>query len=299
VSAGPIVVVGDVMTDVLAAFEGPLVPAGDTAASIALRPGGSGANTAAWLGHLRAPTVFVGCVGDDAFGRDAARALGEAGVTPRLAVGGTAVTGAVIVLVDAAGERTMLPDSGANAELAPEHLPGDVFLPGGHLHLSGYTLLRPSTRPAALAALAAAREAGMTTSIDAVSAAPLADAGAESFRRLADGVGTALVTRDEAEVLCGSRDPEAVAAALLPGFGEVVLKLGADGAEWRGPGGGLARAAAAAPAGPVVDTTGAGDAFAAGWLAARREGREPEAALARACCVAATAVTRRGARPGP
>ena len=156
-SGGPVVVVGDVMTDVLAAFDGPLVPAGDTPASIALRPGGSGANTAAWLGHLRVPTIFVGRVGDDAFGRDAARALREAGVTPRLAMAGAAATGTVIVLVDAAGERTMLPDSGANAGLAPEHIPGDVLLPGGHLHLSGYTLLRPSTRPAALAALAAAR----------------------------------------------------------------------------------------------------------------------------------------------
>jgi ribokinase len=298
VSGGPVVVVGDVMTDVLAAFDGPLVPAGDTPASIALRPGGSGANTAAWLGHLRVPTVFVGCVGQDAFGRDAARALREARVTPRLAMAGAAATGTVIVLVDAAGERTMLPDSGANAELAPGHLPGDAFLPGGHLHLSGYTLLRPSTRPAAIAALAAAREAGMTTSLDAVSAAPLADAGGESFRHLARGVGTALVTPDEAEVLCGSREPEAVAVALLPGFGEVVLKLGPDGAEWRGPGGGVARAAAAVPPGPVVDTTGAGDAFAAGWLAARRAGDEPAAALARACALAATAVTRRGARPG-
>ncbi len=290
-------VVGDVMTDVLAAFDRPLVPAGDTPASIAVRPGGSGANTAAWLGHLGVATVFVGCVGDDSFGREAARALREAGVTPRLAIAGAATSGTCIVLVDATGERTMLPDSGANARLAPEHLPRDVFLTGGHLHLSGYTLLRPATRPAALAALAKARAAGMPTSIDAVSAAPLADAGGESFRHLASGVDAALVTLDEAEVLCGSRDPDAIAAALLPGFREVVLKLGAGGAEWRGPGGGLARAPAAAPAGPVVDTTGAGDAFAAGWLAARREGREPVTALSLACALAATAVTRRGARP--
>ena len=290
-------VVGDVMTDVLAGFDHPLVPAGDTPASIAVRPGGSGANTAAWLGHLRVPTVFVGCVGDDSFGRDAARSLRGAGVTPRLAIVGEAVSGACVVLVDAAGERTMLPDAGANARLAPEHLPRDVFLAGGHLHLSGYTLLRPDTRPAALAAFAAARAAGMATSIDAASAAPLAAAGGESFRHLASGVDTALVTLDEAEVLCGSREPDAIASALLPGWHEVVLKLGPGGAEWRGPGGGLAQAPAAPPSEPAVDTTGAGDAFAAGWLAARREGRDPVTALSQACALAATAVTRRGARP--
>jgi sugar/nucleoside kinase (ribokinase family) len=285
------------MTDVLAAFDGPLVPAGDTPASIALRPGGSGANTAAWLGHLGVPTVFVGCVGDDGFGREAARALRTAGVTPRLAISGAAVTGTCIVLVDLAGERTMLPDSGANAGLAPEHLPRDVFQTGGHLHLSGYTLLRPATRPAALAALTAARGAGMATSIDAVSAAPLAEAGGETFRQLASGVDTVLVTRDEAEVLCGSREPDAVAAALLRSAGEVVLKLGSEGAEWRGPSGGRARAPAALPPGPAVDTTGAGDAFAAGWIAARRDGRDTTAALEEACALAATAVTRLGARP--
>jgi sugar/nucleoside kinase (ribokinase family) len=291
------VVVGDVMTDVLARFDRPLVPAGDTPASITLRPGGSGANTAAWLGHLGVPTVFAGCVGDDSLGRDAARALRRAGVTPRLAIVAAAASGACVVLVDASGERTMLPDGGANARLAPEHLPRDAFVAGGHLHLSGYTLLRPATRPAALAALAAAREAGMATSIDAASAAPLADVGGEPFRHLARGVDTALVTLDEAEVLCGSRDPDAIAAALLPGWREVVLKLGPDGAEWRGPGGALARVPAALPSEPAVDTTGAGDAFAAGWLAARREGRDPETALGRACALAATAVTRRGARP--
>ena len=136
----------------------------------------------------------------------------------------------------------------------------------------------------------------MTTSIDAVSAAPLADAGRRRVpaprRRRGHGSRDA---RTRPRCSAAPATPRPSRPALLPGFGEVVLKLGAEGAEWRRPGRrARARAGRGRRAGPVVDTTGAGDAFAAGWLAARREGREPAAALARACAVAATAVTRRG-----
>ena len=106
------------------------------------------------------------------------------------------------------------------------------------------------------------------------------------------------MTLDEAEVLCGTREPVAVAAALLPGYGEVVLKLGAAGAEWRGPDAARPRARRPRrPPGPVVDTTGAGDAFAAGWLAARARRAGPEDRPACGLRVAARAVTVRGARP--
>ncbi|MGD9572729.1 MAG: carbohydrate kinase family protein [Thermoleophilia bacterium] len=298
-SAGrpPVVVLGDVMTDVVAVVEGPLAHASDTPARIVMRPGGSGANTAAWLGSLGARAVFVGRVGDDDAGRAAEAALREAGVEPLLSVAPGASTGACVVLVDASGERTMLPDAGANALLSADDLPDAAFVAGGHLHVSGYTLLRPSTRDAALTALRRAREAGMGTSVDPASAAPLAEAGAGLFRDLVAGVGLLFVTLDEAEVLCGTRDPETVATALRAAHPEVVVKLGGDGALWRGPAGGAARVPAAPPPGPVVDTTGAGDAFAAAWLATRAAGADPEAALAAACSRAASVVTRPGARP--
>ena len=96
----------------------------------------------------------------------------------------------------------MLPDPGANALLPVRDLPG-----GAHLHVSGYALIRPGSRPAAVAALAAAREAGMTTSVDPASAAPLAAMGAAAFRALTHRATTLFVTLDEAEVLCGTRDP--------------------------------------------------------------------------------------------
>ncbi len=296
-SRPPVVVLGDVMTDVVAQVAEPLAHAGDTPARIAMRPGGSAANTAAWLGALGAPAAFVGCVGDDDAGRAALDALRAHGVAPMVAVAPGAATGACVVLVDAAGERTMLPDAGANALLRPGDLPGDAFVPGGHLHVSGYALARDETRATALAALGRARGAGMTTSADPASAAPLAALGRDAARALLRGIGLLLVTLDEAEVLCGSRDPSAVADDLLADHDEVVLKLGGDGALWRGGDGARASAPAAAPPGPVVDTTGAGDAFAAGWLASRRAGADPAAALAAACRCAASVVGRPGARP--
>jgi sugar/nucleoside kinase (ribokinase family) len=76
-----------------------------------------------------------------------------------------------------------------------------------------------------------------------------------------------------------------------------VLKLGGDGARWASAEGGHAAVPAATPPGPAIDHTGAGDAFTAAWLAARRDGRVPEAALCAACALAARVVTRPGARP--
>ena len=173
----PVVVVGDAMVDVVAQVDGPLRHASDTPARIALRPGGSAANVAAWLAWAGAAVTLVGRVGDDAAGRDAASALRDVGVEPCLAVDGERPTGTCVVLVGPDGERSMLPDPGANAALAPDDVPRERFTAGAHLHVSGYALLRPGSRDAARAALALAREAGMTTSLDPSSAAPLAAAG--------------------------------------------------------------------------------------------------------------------------
>lgn len=282
-----VVVVGDVMTDIVVRLPARPAYGSDTPAAIAQRGGGSAANVAAWLAASGHPATCIGRVGDDLFGRAAVAELRAGGVDVRAAVDAELPTGTCVVLVDPSGERTMLPDAGANAGLAPADLPAECFAPGDHLHLSGYALLNDGSRAAAVAALDRARAAGMTTSVDPSSAAPLRAAGAAAFYTWTEGIDLCLLNEDEAAAL-----PEAAER-----YPEIVVKRGAAGALWRK--GEASAAVEAAPAPVVVDTTGAGDAFAAGYLAARLTGADPVTALDAGCALAARAVAQLGARLPP
>jgi sugar/nucleoside kinase (ribokinase family) len=284
-----IVVLGDVMNDVVATLSGPIAHGSDAAARIVQRGGGSAANVAVWLARAGAAVTLLGRVGDDPAGRAAAAMLDAEGVDARLAIDPERPTGTCIVLVEPGGERTMLPDAGANAALEPAPLPAHAR----HVHVAGYALLNAGARGAARALIADALAAGIAVSVDPSSAAPLARAGAEAFLGWVAGADLLLPNRDEAAVLTGLADPEAAARALCAHAREVVVKLGADGALWSD---GVSAVHAAGPRVPDADTTGAGDAFAAGLLAARVAGAGPEAALRAGCALAARAVARSGAR---
>jgi ribokinase len=299
--SGRFVVVGDLMTDVVAAVDDPLALGSDTPARVRTLQGGAGANVACWLAALGEQVTFVGVGGQDPFGLEAMTALKAAGVEARVRLTADAPTGTCVVLVGRDGERTMLPDAGANSLLRPEDVPVELLGSADHLHVSGYSLLNPGSRAAAEHALDIARSAGVSASVDPASAAPLEAVGGEAFRSMTDGLDLVLVTLDEAEVLCESRVPSIIAARLTATYSEVVVKLGPDGALWSSrdrPDG--VWVPAVPPAAPVVDSTGAGDAFAATWLSARSRGRAPEDALRSATEAAAAVVTRVGARPaGP
>jgi sugar/nucleoside kinase (ribokinase family) len=257
-----LVVLGDVNVDVVVRVSGPLARGSDTPAHVDIVGGGSGANVAAWAASLGTAVTLVCRVGDDARGRAAVEEL--QGVEVHAEFDRERATGTCVVLVDADGERTMLPDPGANDAPLPEIPVGD------HLHVVGYSLLREGSRASALAAIERARGAGMTVSVDSSSWALIRDGAIPDVDLL-------LANEEEASVL-GER-------------AGMVVKLGAAGARW-----GDVRV----PAEPVqvVDTTGAGDAFAAGLLSARLEGAGPREALEAGCRVAARAVARVGARPG-
>jgi sugar/nucleoside kinase (ribokinase family) len=289
----PVVVVGDVATDVVAVLAGEPSPGSDRPASIRSRGGGAGANVAVHLAQLGTPVLLAGCIGDDAAGAGLVAELTTAGVGLALRTVHGAATGTIISLVEPGGQRSMLADRGANLALLPQDVP--VPTAGGHLHLSGYTLLDRRPRAAGLAALSAAVASGCTVSIDPASSGPLRGYGVE--RWLADTAAATLLlpNAEEARLLTGCADVTHAARTLAARHPVVAVTLGADGALWA-----AGDVLVHRPAHPtqVVDTTGAGDAFAAGllavWLAARDA--DPGDALDAGLARAADVVRRPGAR---
>lgn len=293
-TAPRVVVVGDIVTDVVVSTPGPVAVGSDTAARIVVGDGGAGGNVAAWLRAVDVGVGLVVRVGDDPAGRDAVGRLADAGVLMAAATDPQTPTGTVVALLDAGGQRTMLTDRGANRRLAAADLPAAWFRSGAHLHLSGYVLFDAPGRAAGLQALRLASAAGMTISVDPASWAPLRRWGAARFLTATAGVSLTLPNADEARVLTGVGDAADAAARLARHHGTAVVTCGADGAVWSDGGATVHGRAAHAT---VTDTTGAGDAFTAGYLAATLGGAGPAEALERAAHLAARAVGGRGARP--
>jgi sugar/nucleoside kinase (ribokinase family) len=287
-----VTVVGDVMLDVRCRLAAPIASGDDTPARITSHAGGAGANTAAGLARLGVPVELVARIGDDEAGRAAHAELTGRGVTCRFAVDPVRPTGRVIVLVGPDGERTMVSDRGANGGLRP----ADITLPSspGHVHLSGYVLLDDESRPAGLAVLAAAWAAGWTTSVDPQTAAGVTAAGADRFLHWVNGVDLLLPNEAECAALGGP-------ARQLGAAGAVAVTRGSGGASWYSPTGDRH-----VPVEPIVgpheggtadaDSTGAGDAFDAGFLAAWVHGAEPGRALAAGVAAGTSVAGRRGAR---
>ncbi|MGQ5226916.1 carbohydrate kinase family protein [Streptomyces sp. MN3] len=294
---GALLVVGDVITDVVACHAGPLAPGTDTAAVIRTVPGGAGANVACWAARQgRCEVRLLGRVGADAAVWHE-RELAARGVRPRLVVDADAPTGTVVCLVDegAAAERTFLTDSGASLRLGPEDW-SDALLDGvDRLHLSGYLLFSGSSRALVAVALKAAWARGVPVSVDPASAGFLAELGPDRFLSLVEGVDVLLPSRDEACLLAGCPDVAEAAASLSRSVPLVVVKLGAEGALLARSGEVCARV----PAPPVTprDTTGAGDAFTGAFLATLLTGADAGRAVEEGCRAGAAAVGRVGARP--
>ncbi|CAN5773000.1 sugar kinase [soil metagenome] len=288
-----LVVVGDLMADVVVAPLGPLRPGSDTAATITSAGGGSAANTAAWLAWAGRSTSLVAARGDDPLGRAVGEDLAAHGVELLGPVIPGARTGCCVVLVDADGERTMLPDRGANDALTPDHvgtLLDEVGLPLGRVgwvHLSGYLLLHPGSRAAGQDVVRRTRAAGVGLSVDAASAGPLRDLGADTFLGLIGGTELLMANAEELAALGGEE-------AVLGSVRGLVTKRGADGASWSD---GHEQVDVLATPADVVDTTGAGDAFAAGFLASWVAGERVTDALAAGAARAADAVAHPGGRP--
>jgi sugar/nucleoside kinase (ribokinase family) len=292
-----VVVVGDLMTDTVARAAFPLAKGGDTPASVTMHGGGSGANVASWLGAENVDVSFVGRRGADITGRNRDMELMGYGVDARMVMDPERPTGSCVIMVTHKGDRTMMSDPGANAALLPEDVPKDLFTSGAHLHLSGYSLLNEGSRGAAMHALKMARQVQMSISIDGASSSPLKRVGAEPFLEWTQGARLLLVNLAQAEVLTGRENPEQAAKVLTAWYPQVVIKMAAEGALWFTNGRPEPVHVPAEPIEEILDGTGGGDAFAAGFLPVWLDGKPPADALAAGCHLAARALAHIGARP--
>jgi sugar/nucleoside kinase (ribokinase family) len=240
---------GDLTLDVIVRISGPIARGADTRAETRLAPGGQAANVAAWATALGAQGRFLGKRGADDAGTLAFGGLESRGVEARGPVEGRG--GIICSLVDETGERSMLSDRGAAVDFHPAELDPGWLSGCDHLFVSGYALLRAPARDAALVAIGIARGAGAAVSVDLASGSAIEDSGAEAFRRLLEEISpdTAFANEEEERVLGG---PLADTTW--------ILKRGARGCSFAGD------ERAALPVERVVDSTGAGDALAAGFI---------------------------------
>jgi len=245
VQSGPLSIctIGDLILDVVVLPDGPLAPDGDTPATIRFAPGGQAANVAAWASALGATSRLICKRGTDVSSGLAAAELARYGVEICGPV--AAGRGGVVVSVrDAHGQRTMASDRGVGSLLERSELDRSWVQSCDVLHVSGYCLLR---EPMAQAAIQAARHARRVT-VDLASAHDIEIVGARRFTARLEALGPDLAFATEAE------------RAAVPGFDTTwVIKLGARGARFP-------EGIYPAPSVVAVDTTGAGDALAAGYL---------------------------------
>lgn len=292
---GRVLVIGDVMTDVIVKPEGPLVPGSDRRAAIRHLPGGSGANQAAWLAHFGVAAMLLAKVG--LADRDhLAAALQRRGITPVLAADAVLPTGSLVSIIDPDGQRSFFSDRGANTALVPADLPADLLDGVALLHVSGYALFTPPSRQTVLALMQQAAERRIPLTIDPASAGFLQEVGSAAFLTWTRGAAFCFANEAEAALLAATADPARQGAILSSHYDHVVIKRGARGAEVFSRDG-MYQATLPAPPVAVVDTTGAGDAFMAAFLAAHLAAAPLDACLARGITAGAQATTFFGGQP--
>jgi sugar/nucleoside kinase (ribokinase family) len=271
-----ILAVGDLIEDVVVWLPGPVAFGADTEVRITRERGGSAANVAAAAVRAGGAARFVGQLGDDELADRLLHGLSVAGVDVVARHGGR--TGSIIVLVDDSGERTMLTDRAAATELTaaePEWL-DDVSV----LHLPAYSLFVDRLARSCLDLAAMARERGVPLTLDPSSDSLLVKFGVDRFLALVEELAPSILfpNVDEARVLGITDEPPPGVDLVVEKHGPGAVRLiSADGVT----------DVAVSPVDGVVDTTGAGDAFAAGFLVAWTAGQSPVECVTRGSRVAA------------
>jgi sugar/nucleoside kinase (ribokinase family) len=288
-------VLGDLMLDVVLASERALELGTDVPGVVSLVQGGSAANTARWLGRLGARVTLIASVGRDPAGRALVEAVRSDTVTARISRVAGARTGRIGVVVGPGGERSFVADRGAADLLRPEDLDAAWFERIDALHLPVYSLLGDPLGQAGRRAIELARAARAFVTLDLASIGPLLGRGRRVARQLVGDAAPDLLfaTAAEAEALLGRYGVE----GLLEFAPRVVVKRGSKGATVMARDGAeRLRFEVATERLSAPDTTGAGDAFDAGflvgWFGAQASGQALPATMRRAALAGHRAAAR-------
>jgi sugar/nucleoside kinase (ribokinase family) len=289
-----VLVVGDIITDIIAMPEGPIVRGSDRRAKIRTSPGGSGANQAVWLASFGVNVKFVSRVAAADLEANLTY-FRDRGVDPLLTGDTELPSGVLISIVDGDGERSFLTDRGANLNLSEADLPPSLLDGVNLLMISGYSFFTPGPRNAVTALLKEARARQIPTAVDPASVGFLREVGPEAFLKWTSGTGTIFANLDEALELTGSVDLNLQMQTLGRFYQRVVIKRGVAGAAVGTRAG--VQLSVPAPRSEVIDTTGAGDAFAAAFLAKELGGGKLEECVSAGIAAASEAITRIGGQP--
>lgn len=288
-----VLIVGDVIDDIVVTPLGNVTRDSDTTSHIRATPGGSAANQAAWLAVSGVKVRFVARVGAADVARHHSE-LSAFGVEADLIADPDAPTGTIVVMLDAGGGRTMYTDRGANQRLSARDLPPSLLNDVDALHVNGYSLFAEEPRAAVLSLIEEARRRQIVVAADPSSSAYLEELGASTFLSCTHGAAVCVPNLDEGRVLSGQTEPRDVLASLRVHYPVVALKLGPDGV-LVGEGGEIELIGPSSSA--VIDPTGAGDAFCAGFLSSWLDGNSATAAARTGSLLAARAVATHGGRP--
>ena len=290
---GQILCIGDVMLDVVIRINTEVNYGSDTPAKISTHGGGAAANVASWLAFSNHEVQLVSRVGDDPAGTAVMAELDKLGVQHGNIVIQGAQTGVVAVLVDKTGERTMFPDSGANAGLELSDLPDLAQFSA--VYLSAYSLINPLSRTGILEIISKIKSANLRIILDPATVGVLIEVGVATANSWLEFVDCIVLNEEESQFLTGKKNPVDAASELLKSVNTVVIKRGSNGALGQTRGGQLIQTEAKKTT--VVNTTGAGDAFAAGFISIWAKSGELIEALESGIDLAAKCVALIGARP--
>ncbi len=293
VTSQKVLCIGDVMLDVVVALQAPINYGEDTPSKITTHGGGAAGNVASWIAHAGTAASIVARIGNDSAGAAITSEFDDLGVDYTSLRKTSDATGVVVVVVDKKGERTMFPETGANSGLVVTDMPDLAGFDAAYI--SGYALLNPRSRAGVLDMIAVIKSAGLPIFYDTVTVGAMKEvdrALIQSWLPLMDYV---LPNEEEALYVADAADIDSALTKLLELCPAVIIKRGPSGAIAQNRGG--TRIDIDAIKTVVADTTGAGDSFAAGFIATKISGGDLSASLKAGVTLAAKCVANIGARP--